>query len=90
MPPMPDNVTWAYDPKRDQGVLMPAYYGAGISGCTPAYAGTVTGVSTTTLLPEERHGEDHRPASALSGAKPCSLNDYRSQLWDDHRPSRVR
>jgi len=35
MPPMPDNVTWAYDPKRDQGVLMPAYYGAGSRGVLP-------------------------------------------------------
>lgn len=32
-PNRPDNVTWAYDPKRDQGVMMPAYYGGGVTHC---------------------------------------------------------
>lgn len=32
-PNRPDNVTWVYDPKRDKGVMMPAFYGANGSGC---------------------------------------------------------
>jgi len=32
-PSRPDNVTWVYDPKRDQAVVMPAYYGATPTKC---------------------------------------------------------
>jgi hypothetical protein len=31
-PARPDNVTWVYDSKRDQGIIMPAYY-FGPAGC---------------------------------------------------------
>jgi hypothetical protein len=33
MAPRPDDVTWGYDPKRDEGYIAPAYYGGGASGC---------------------------------------------------------
>jgi hypothetical protein len=38
MPARPDDMTWGYDPKRDVGVAMPAYYGgAGSATACPGF-----------------------------------------------------
>lgn len=50
MPPGADDVTLAYDAKRDQLVVMPAYYGATQTSCPPIYSGTVASVPTPTSL----------------------------------------
>ena len=53
IPPRPDNTTWVYDPKRDQGVIFPAYFGGGPTNC-PGVPDVKPPAPPTTAAPDTR------------------------------------